>query len=82
MKFAVLDHKGRARSFQTFRGAKSNFSMLAWRAWKKNPDISDDDLSEMLLTIDRKSEWDVRRLGAIHALLPDGQQISLKSMIA
>lgn len=82
MRFAVFDHKGRGKSYLTFRGAKSAFSGLAYRAWNKVPDISDDELSEMLLTIDRKSEWDVRRLGAIYAVLPEGQQITLKSMIA
>lgn len=80
-RFAVFNHNGNVKGYETFRGAKSAFSGLAYRAWSKLPDISDDELSEMLLTIDRNSEWDVRRLGAIHAVLPEGQQITLKSMI-
>lgn len=79
-KFAVFNHKGRVKGYETFKGAKSAFSMASYRMLG-GLKASDDEIIAQHRECDRYTEWDVRRAGAVHFQRSD-QQVTLKSMIA
>lgn len=79
-RFAVFNHKGKVRGYETFRGAKNAFGMAAYKMIG-GLKATDDDIIAQHRECDRHMEWDVRRSGAVHFQRGD-QQVTLKSMIA